>query len=101
MGILAAAVIAIMLLLGRIPARGGKMKLNETKWWHNWGIFIMFALATAGAFMPGIHNIPYTEWGGIVVFGLVTSMVALLGRAALKPIILARLEGKSLPRSTK
>lgn len=98
MGSLAAAVIAIMLFLGRIPVQGGRGRLNELWWWHSWGIFIMFALAIGGAFMPGIHDIPYSDWGGILVFGLVTSMVALLGRAILKPIILRRLEGKQPPK---
>lgn len=92
MGALAAAVIAIMLFLGRIPVKG--KKLNETKWWKDWGIFIMFALATAGSFMPGVHKIPYSEWGGIMIFACTTGMAALLGRAILKPLVLKRLEGK-------
>lgn len=95
MALLAAAVIAVMLFLGRIPVQGGAKKLNEMNWWKQWGIFIMFGLTTAGAFMPGIHDIPYNQWGSILVFGLTTSMVALLGRTLLKPIILARLEGKT------
>ena len=92
MGVLAAAAIGLMLFVGRIPIKGAR--LNTKKVWEDWGVFILVAMCTAGSFTPGVHKIPYSEWGGILVFALVTSMVALLGRAILKPIILRRLEGK-------
>ncbi len=89
---LAAAAIGVMLFAGRIPYKG--KKLNESDVWKNWGEFILAGVCLAGSFTPGVHDIPYKEWGGILVFALVTSMVALLGRAVLKPIVLRRLEGK-------
>ncbi len=98
MAALAAGVIAVMLFIGRIPIRDGKAKLNEMNWWKQWGIFLMFALAVGGSFMPGVHDISYAEWGSILVHGATTGMVALLGRTILKPIILARLEGKTAPK---
>ncbi len=93
---LAAGVIAAMLFIGRIPVQGGTAKLNETKVWKDWGLFLMFGLSLAGSFMPGIHDVPYAQWGGIIVFGATTAMTALIGRALLKPFILARLEGKTI-----
>jgi hypothetical protein len=92
MGLLAAGAIAVMLFLGRVPLKD--KKLNQTKMWKNWGIFLLVGICTAGSFAPGVNDIPISEWGGILVFAFVSSMVALLGRAVLKPIILKRLEGK-------
>ena len=92
MAMLAAAAIAVMLFLGRIPYKG--QPLNRPKIWPDWGIFLLAAICITGSFTPGIHEIPYDRWGGILVFGMVTSMVALLGRAILKPIVISRLEGK-------
>ena len=89
---LAAASVAIMLFMGRIPYKGSR--LNRSKIWKDWGEFILVTVCLAGSFAPGVHGIPYKEWGGILVFALVTSMVALLGRKVLKPIIIKRLEGK-------
>lgn len=94
MCILAASVIVIMLFIGRIPIKKATMKLNETIFWKNWGKFILLAFCIAGSFMPGVHDIPYNDWGGIIVFALVSSAAAYYGRAILKPIFLRRLEGK-------
>lgn len=92
MGGLAAGVIALMLFIGMVPYKG--KKLNETKIWKDWGLYLMFIFTTAGSFMPGVHDIPYSDWGKILIFACTTSMVALLGRGILKPVILNKLEGK-------
>lgn len=94
MSFLAGGAIAVMLILGRIPLKGGKIKLNETSFWKNWGSFVLAGLCLAGAFAPGVSKIPYEDWGSIVIFGLVASIVAHLGRKILAPVILNRLEGK-------
>lgn len=102
MATLAVAAIAIMTFIGKIPIKYKpaynkpiKSKpINKTKIWKNWGIFLLFIICTAGSFTPGVHEIPCSEWGGILVFAFTTSMVALLGRTILKPIFLSKLEGK-------
>jgi len=98
MAMLAAGAIAVMLIIGRIPLKAGRRILNETKVWQDWGSFILVAVCLAGAFAPGVSKIPYSDWGSIVTFGLVSSMVAHLGRKLLAPIILRRLEGKLPPK---
>jgi hypothetical protein len=94
---LAAAAIAIMLFLGRIPYKKGRF--NQTKFWKNWGEFVLFAICIAGSFAPGVSNIPYKEWGSLLVFAAVSALVAHLGRKILKPIIITRLEGNTTKES--
>lgn len=90
---LAAAAIAIMLFIGRIPYK--KSRLNQTRIWKNWGEFVLVAICIAGAFAPGVSDIPYSDWGSLLVFAAVSSLVAHLGRKILKPLIISQLEGKS------
>lgn len=90
---LAAAAIAVMLFVGRIPANGSRV--NQTKFWKNWGEFILVALCIGGSFAPGINDIPKSEWGSILVFAAVSALVAHLGRKALKPVVINKLEGKN------
>ena len=92
MGMLAACAIAVMLFLGRIPIKG--KFLNTYKLWNQWGIFLLVAICTAGSFAPGVNDIPAKLWGSVLVFAFVTSLVALLGRAVLKPVVINKLEGK-------
>jgi len=94
MGAVAFGVVAVMFFIGHIPLDGGKRRLRESCFWKSWGLFIMFGLSVAGAFMPGIHDIAYSEWGSIVVFGSTTAIAALLLRGILKPLLLNKLEGK-------
>jgi len=89
---LAAAAIAIMFFIGKIPYKGGKV--NGTKLWKNWGEFLLVALCIGGAFAPGVSDIPVAKFGAIIIFGMISALVAHLGRKILKPIILAKLEGK-------
>jgi hypothetical protein len=90
MAILAASAITVMLFVGRIPLENSRV--NETKFWKGWGIFILLIICLAGSFIPGIR--PEGEVGNVIVFGLLSSLAALLGRAILKPIVMNRLEGK-------
>jgi hypothetical protein len=92
MAALAAASIAIMLFVGKIPIKG--KRLNTTKFWTNWGEFILVALCIAGSFAPGVTEIPKSEWGSILIFAAVSALVAHLGRKILKPIFIAKIEGK-------
>ena len=94
MGSVAVAVVIIMFFIGHIPLEGGRKRLRESGWWKSWGLFIMFGLSLVGAFMPGVHDIPYSDWGSIVLFGSTTAIAALLLRGVMKPILLNRLEGK-------
>jgi hypothetical protein len=89
---LAAAAIAAMLFIGMIPING--KRLRETKFWQSWGSFVLVAVCFAGSFAPGIHDIPLKNWGAVLAFALCSSMVAHLGRAILKPLVLTKLEGK-------
>jgi hypothetical protein len=90
---LAAAAIALMLFFGRIPYKGSR--INQTKFWKNWGEFVLVAICIAGAFAPGVSDLPYERWGGLLVFAAVSALVAHLGRKILKPFIISQLEGKS------
>jgi hypothetical protein len=90
---LAAAAIGIMLFLGKVPVNG--KKLNSTKFWKDWGIFLLLGICTIGAFAPGVNDIPVNQWGSIMVFAMVSSVVAMVGRKLLKPIIFNKLEGKT------
>lgn len=101
MATLAASVVAVMLVLGKVPLKNER-KLNQTKFWKNWGVFILTGLCMVGSFMPGVNDMPLEEWGSIIVFALVTTIVAHLGRAVLKPLLFRKLEGKkSVGRSEK
>jgi hypothetical protein len=93
MAMLAVAAIAVMFFIGKIPIKSGKF-LNQTGFWGNWGTFLLVIICGVGAFLPGVHNIPRENWGACVVFALVSSIVAHLGRAVLKPLLIRRLEGK-------
>lgn len=92
MAMLAAAAIAVMFFLGKIPLKTGK--LNQTKFWGDWGTFVLVIVCTVGAFLPGVSDIPKSNYGGCIVFALVSSIVAHLGRAVLKPLLIRKLEGK-------
>lgn len=92
MAVLAAGAVALMLGIGRIPFKGGK--LNETQFWKDWGSFLLTLICMAGSFAPGVNKIPLSEWGGIVIFGAVAALAAHLGRKALAPIFMRKLEGK-------
>ncbi len=89
---LAAAAIAVMFFIGKIPYKS--KKVNETKLWGDWGDFILVVICTASSFAPGVNQIPVSEWGGILIFAAVSALAAHLGRKILKPIILTKLEGK-------
>jgi len=89
---LAAAAVAVMFFIGKIPYKS--KKINETKLWEDWGEFILVAMCIGGSFAPGVNEIPISEWGGILIFAAVSALAAHLGRKILKPIILTRLEGK-------
>lgn len=89
---LAASAIAIMLFIGRIPISG--KRINKTKFWKNWGEFILVILCIGGSFAPGINDISKSEWGSVLVFAAVSALVAHLGRKLLKPIVISRIEGK-------
>ncbi len=89
---LAAAAIAIMLFVGKIPYKG--IRINQTKLWTGWGEFLLLAVCIGGSFAPGVTDISKSEWGSLLVFAAVAALTAHLGRKILKPVILSRLEGK-------
>lgn len=96
MAMLAAAAISLMLVAGKFPVNKDDKQLNQTVFWKSWGSFILAAICVGGAFLPGTAN-PVgseSEWGTKVVFGLVATIVAHLGRDILKPIIVRKLEKK-------
>jgi hypothetical protein len=93
MALLATAAVSLMLIVGKITLKNNKA-VNQTKFWGDWGTFILAALCVAGAFLPGVSDIPAENWGANLVFGLVSTIVAHLGRSILKPLIVRKLEGK-------
>lgn len=95
MAILAAAAITLMLFVGKIPLKDSL--LNKTKFWKGWGIFLLLFVCVGGAFVPGIR--PEGEAGNAIVFGLVSALVAHVGRKILAPVFLKKLEGKTAEKA--
>lgn len=94
LGILAAGIIAVMFFVGSIPIKGGIAKLRDHKIWSNWAFFLAVVLGVAGAFMPGVCDMPIEQWGSILIFGCLAAGCAMAGRKVLFPIFMAKLEGK-------
>lgn len=94
MAMLATAAIAVLFFIGKIPLKSGGT-VNQTKFWSTWGVFVLLGFCLAGAFMPGVSGLEEGAWGDTVVFALVASIVAHLGRAVLKPVLFRKLEGKN------
>jgi hypothetical protein len=92
MAYLAAGAIAVMIFIGRIPYKG--KRINRTKFWKNWGEYVLVAICFGGSFAPGVTDIPANEWGSILIFAAVSAFVAHIGRKLLKPFIITKLEGK-------
>lgn len=90
MAALAGAAITIMLVVGRVPFKDGR--LNKTKFWKGWGIVLLMSLCVGGAFIPGIR--PEGEVGTVIVFGLLSTLAAHVGKKLLAPMFLTKLEGK-------
>jgi hypothetical protein len=100
MAMVAAAAIAMMFVVGKIPLKGDRF-LNQTEFWGDWGTFILMGLCVVGAFLPGVTKFKPGEWGATLVFALVATIVAHLGRAVLKPLLLRKLEGKKPVEKSK
>lgn len=90
MAYLAAAAITIMLFLGKVPI--GDKKLQQTKFWKEYGVFVLLFVCLGGSFVPGIK--PNGEIGFVIIFGLLSAFAAHIGRKLLKPMFLNKLEGK-------
>ena len=94
LGYLTAGVLAVMLFVGSIPIKGGSAKLREHNIWKNWAFFLTVVFGVGGAFMPGVCDIPLSQWGSVVIFGFLGALGAMGGRKLLLPVFLSKLEGK-------
>jgi len=94
MAMLATAAIAVLFFIGKVPLKKGGT-VNQTKFWSTWGTFVLLGFCLVGAFAPGVSGLEKGAWGDTIVFALVASIVAHLGRAVLKPVLLRKLEGKN------
>ena len=87
----AAAIIALMLAVGRVKI--GEQKLNKTTHWKDFGWVVTISLGVIAAFLPGVCPVTEQGWGTQIIWGIVAGGAAMLGHKALKPAILRRLEG--------
>ncbi len=88
---LAAGVVTLMFIIGSVPIKN--KKLNKTKIWKDFGIFISLALCMGGSFIPGIK--PEGQIGTVIIFGLLSTLAAHLSKKILNPIFRRKLKGKT------
>lgn len=94
MAIIAIAAISLMYAIGMIKIKS--KRINKSKIWKDWGSFILLSVCIGLTFLPGLEleKLQGQGWGAKIIFALVVTMVAHLGRKILKPIILKKIEGK-------
>jgi hypothetical protein len=80
---LAGGIFALLWGAGKVPI-SKTMKLGKWWLWRDLLPVLPLLLGVAGAFLPGVVDMPPEEWGIRIVFGLWTGFVAAHGRKILK-----------------